>query len=437
MAVSNHILGMNARNFLYIRKYNFPSSKRIADNKLSTKKLLIKNNIPTPKLIKTFTDLNQVRNYDWSDLPATGFVIKPARGYGGIGILPIKRNYKNHCITTNNESHDHVQIESHILDILEGGYSLQSLPDKAYIEELLKPDLFFKKLGAIGLPDIRIIVFNNIPIMAMMRLPTPESQGKANIHLGAIALGIDLRTGITTHGIHHNKLISYLPNTKIKTKGIKIPYWDQILLLSAQTQNCFKRLGYAGIDIVIDNQNGIQVLEINARPGLSIQIANQESLRNRLERVENIPRPSPERGVEIAKSLFAQSFSDKLNNPTNILQIIEDIKLKNGRKTYITKAKIDSGAYRTSIDKKLAKNLGYKLSNRKVHVLSASGEKIRPTTEITFELAGKKIKTLASVIDRSHLRYPIIVGRIDLKGFLINPDSVDDEKYKDSYSEEF
>jgi hypothetical protein len=42
--------------------------------------------------------------------------------------------------------------------------------------------------------------------------------------------------------------------------------------------------------------------------------------------------------------------------------------------------------------------------------------------ELVFWLRGKKIKTAANVSDRSNLRRPMIIGRRDLKGFLVNPE---------------
>jgi len=42
-------------------------------------------------------------------------------------------------------------------------------------------------LGTFGLPDIRIICFNMVPVIAMLRIPTELSDGKANLHSGACA----------------------------------------------------------------------------------------------------------------------------------------------------------------------------------------------------------------------------------------------------------
>ena len=412
---------MNARNYLYIVKYNNSISKRRADNKLATKRLLIKNDIPTSNLLHVFATRKSIKKYIW-DLPQDGFVVKPARGYGGEGIL-VFNNWKDNVGTTvTGKEYTLRQIQSHILDIFDGIYSLQALPDKAYIEERIAPSPFFEKLAHIGLADIRIIVFNKIPVMAMLRLPTTKSHGKANLHQGALGLGIGMRTGITNNGIQKDNKVTFIPETKIKVRGIKIPDWDKILLLASSAQNA-SGLGFAGVDIVVDKKRGPLVLEINARPGLSIQNANMASLRTRLERVENLHVVNPERGVEIAKSVFAERFSDKVEPEEKMLSVIEPVAIygKNGSKMY--SAKIDTGAYRTSIDEAIAKELGLISFKGNFVTKSASGEQIRPAVKVSLKLGGRRISTVANVTNRSHMTFPIIIGVRDLKGFYVNPEN--------------
>lgn len=420
MAVTSKALGMNARNYLYIRKYNPPSAKRLADDKLETKKILIENGINTTNLIAAFYNRDQVRRFNWFNLPKEGYVIKPARGYGGGGILVIKKWLDYIGTSVVGENYNIKQLESHLLDILDGAYSLQFLPDKSYIEERVEPSQFFKKIAPVGIPDIRIIVFNKVPIMAMLRLPTRESGGKANLHLGAVGVGIDMRTGITTNGVYKGKIIRLIPESKIKIRGLKIPQWDDLLLLAAKTQSVIG-LGYAGVDIVFDGKKGPMILEVNSRPGLAIQLANNRSLRTRLERVENMFVPSPERGVEVTKSLFTDPTLEKVTTTPKILTLIQPVILRHNEKEIEIKAKLDTGAYRTSIDLKLALELGLYVNDEMIFIKSASGQKHRPTANLTYELAGKKIRTIATLADRTELQYPMIVGRKDLSGFLINP----------------
>jgi hypothetical protein len=325
------------------------------------------------------------------------------------------------------------QLESHIMDIFEGVYSLQALPDTAYIEERITPHHFFKRLTEVGLPDIRVIVCNCVPVMAMIRIPTEESKGKANIHMGAIAAGIDLRTGITKHAIYKGKSTLFFPNTKNKIRGIKIPEWDKILQIATKTQ-LISKLGYAGVDIVIDEHIGPMVLEINARPGLSIQNANLASLRSRLERIENLNTTSVERVIEVAKSLFAEKFAENIAVAPQVLHVIEPITVHENGNVVSVEAKLDTGAYRTSIGEELAHELQIPILDKKIHITSASGQQDRPAVRVHFTLAGKRISTIATIAKRAHLQYPVIIGRRDLKGFLVNPSrSKDYEDYAEEY----
>ncbi|OGD82957.1 hypothetical protein A3A54_01075 [Candidatus Curtissbacteria bacterium RIFCSPLOWO2_01_FULL_39_62] len=424
MPLSKGPLGMNARNFLYIRKYNSTLAKRIADDKLRTKRLLISHKIPTTRLIKAFNTRESVREFDW-DLPQSGFVVKPARGYGGEGILVFTGWKKDRGRTISGKRYNRKQLESHIFDVFEGVYSLQDLPDKAYIEEKVTSHKFFKKLVPVGLADIRIVLLKGIPIMAMLRLPTSESKGTANLHLGAIGVGIDIRTGITQHAIRHGTEIKKIPGTNYKTRGIKIPNWDNLLTLAAKTQEV-STLGYMGIDIVFDAKKGPVVLEINSRPGLEIQKANLDSLRMRMEKVEDIKVANVERGIELAKSLFASEVVQNVNVAPTMLSVLEPTTFhgRDTEKTY--EAKIDSGAFRTAVDWQVLKDLNIEPLSEKIWIDSTNGRQQRPAVKLDFTLAGKRIKTTGTVTDRKHMNYPIIIGRKDMTGFVINPTSAEE-----------
>jgi len=273
--------------------------------------------------------------------------------------------------------------------------------------------------------------------MAMLRIPTEKSFGKANLQLGALAVGIDLATGITTSATNKSRLIYFIPESKKKTAGIKLPDWEEILLLASKTQELID-LGFAGVDLVIDAKKGPVVLEVNARPGLKIQNANLASLRTRLERIQGIDIPTPKRGVALAQTLFAEKFSEKVSTSPQILPVVYPVFIRTKDTITEIKAKLDTGAYRSSIDKSLAKALHLPIDKEKIYIKSASGEAYRPTTRLSFQLAGKKITSQVSIVNRSHLKYPMIVGRIDLKGFLIRPeiDHEPDNERVDEVTEE-
>jgi len=419
-------LGMNARNFLYILPYNKAKAKARADDKLQTKKILLKKGIATPELLASFTDVKDARKFKWSSLPKS-FVVKPAHGYGGGGIILVKKWNGESGVLQGGGVIDIQQLEAHIFDILMGVYSLNSISDVAFIEERIVPMKFFKKIPVTGIPDLRVVVFSGVPVMAMMRIPTSDSDGKANLTMGAVGVGIDISTGITTYGWQRGYTVRLFPGTKIKMRGIKVPMWDEILDQAVHAQRASK-LGFAGIDIILDKNKGPLVIEINARPGLSIQSVNQASLLERLKRVENIkPKPTLERGIEIGKSLFTEEFSTKVKKVSNVIGVFEKVGINNGgsKKDHMVIAKIDTGAYRTSIDISLAKKLDLVEHDRVVKVRAASGKQERNTVKIILTIKGKKIETTASLTDRKELRHQLIIGRKNIRGFLVDTSKID------------
>lgn len=422
MPVSNSLLGMNARNYLYIRQFNRRSQKLVADDKLLTKGRLLENDVPTNAILATFNNLQEVRDFDWHSLPE-GFAVKPAHGYGGRGIIIVRKWNGESGTKSKNVKIDIQELEQEIFDALDGEHSLNNLPDSVFIEERIRPHTFFKKYASKGVPDIRVIVCNMVPVMAMVRLPTIYSDGKANLHLGALGVGIDLRTGITTYGVVHDQPVTYIPGTKIKVRGIKIPDWEKILDTAVRAQQC-SRLGFAGVDIVLDDKLGPLVLEINARPGLGIQIANQASMRTRLERIADIKVQTVKRGVELAQKLFAEESLEEVQDQSRMLGVIEKITIFGNDKKKVVRAKVDTGAYRTSIDSDLVEELGLDPHGTFVKVRSGSGRQHRRTVKLRFKMKGKEIETIATYTPRGHLRFPVIIGRKDMGGYLVDPSNI-------------
>lgn len=421
------ILGLNARNRLYLR-FNSKKGRRVADSKLLTKKVLGKAGLPVPALLTVFSRPQEVYSFDWLSLPEN-FVLKPASGYGGEGILIIRKKakYAGEWYLMDNSLVTVSDLRWRALDILAGQFSLHNFPDLVMIEERIRIAGIFQKYAYQGTPDIRVIVFNKVPVMAMLRLPTPESHGRANLHQGAIGVGIDLATGITTRGVWHGRGLKYIPGTKRKINGLKLPYWNTILTLAVKAQEAIPSLGFMGVDIVYDKDRGPMILELNARPGLEIQNANLAPLKRRLERVEGLEVHSADHGVKIAKALFAERFADRVmvEEGIKIVNGVEEVKIKglDGQIMPVL-ARIDTGAYRSSIDRDLAKNLG--LLNKE-NILwkdrfgyrSALGLQSRPVIGLNFWLAGRKIQTSASVADRGKMKYKVLIGRQDLEGFLV------------------
>ena len=420
-----YILGINARNLTYLRPSNSQRAIRIASNKLLAKKILSKNGLPVSQTYSVIETIQELKDFNWTNLPPT-FVLKPNQGLGGEGIIIVygrKKKFPYPWVKANKKLVEIKDLQEHISNILEGTFSLTNLPDIAFFEERIKLLKLFKPYAYRGIPDIRVIVYNSVPIMAELRLPTKESDGKANLHLGGIGVGIDLGTGITTTAIQKDRLIEYVPGTRMLLKGIQIPDWEEVLRLSIHAQQITK-IGFMGIDIAIDREKGPVILELNSRPGLSIQIANLASLNDRLQRVKGLKIRTISKGVKIAQDLFGGEVEEGLEEISGrkVIGINEPIEILDKEKNrHSTMAKVDTGAYRTTICTSLTKELGIDKIIGSKKVRGALGMDERPIINLSFVLDKRLVSTEAFIADRTELKYDIIVGRKDLKRFLVDP----------------
>ena len=310
------IMGINQRNGDYILKYNKRKFYPVVDDKIITKMRALEAKIDVPELYGIIETEHEISKLDEIIAGRNDFVIKPAQGAGGDGIIVIADRFdETRFKTISGRMISHSEIEYQISSILTGLYSLGGMRDRALIEYRVTPDPIFKSISFEGVPDIRIIVLMGYPVMAMLRLPTRQSSGKANLHQGAIGVGVDLGSGVTLKGTWLNEKIDKHPDTNNLVSGVRLPDWDNFMRLATQ---CYELsgLGYIGVDMVLDQQRGPLILELNARPGLNIQIANDNGLelRNKIvethlaelkqqQRIE-----SPEERMRFSQAHFAVNF---------------------------------------------------------------------------------------------------------------------------------
>lgn len=299
------VLGINQRNADFILPKNPRHFFPMVDNKRITKNLALEQNIQTPPLYGVIEILHDLKYFDEIIHSNAAFVLKPAQGSGGNGIVVVKERVKNKFRKSSGALIERGHLEHHIANILSGMFSLGGVSDACMVEYCVEAESTVADLSYQGVADIRTIVYKGIPVMAMMRLPTQESDGKANLHQGAAGVGIDLASGVTTFAILKNKPVLEHPDLGVPMAGFTIPRWHEILEISAR---CYEitGLGYLGVDVVIDQQLGPLLLELNARPGLSIQLANDQGMMPRLKKIDSlkeIPEDYRQR-VELSKTLF-------------------------------------------------------------------------------------------------------------------------------------
>lgn len=279
------ILGMNKRNIHYIGGENDRKYYPLVDNKLKTKVVAENAGIAVPKLLATIERQSQLRKLKDILADHDKFVIKPAQGSGGKGILVIVKREGDIFFKPNGQGLELRDIHRDISNILSGLYSLGGKPDVAMIEQLVEFDPIFERYSYEGVPDIRVIIYKGYPAMAMLRCSTKESDGKANLHQGAVGVGIDMSSGKALFAVQHDSPVTKHPDTGYDFSELQIPHWEKMLSLAA---SCYEvtHLGYLGVDIVLDKNLGPLILELNARPGLAIQIANRIGALKRFDKVD-------------------------------------------------------------------------------------------------------------------------------------------------------
>ena len=372
----------------------------LADSKIKTKNFLSARGIPVARLYASIHNKQDLDKFDWSTLPSS-FVLKPNSGYGGEGILIIKGRKGSNWVKNNGDLMTQEEIARHVSDILDGRYSIANISDIAFFEQRLEAPEPFSTMSYEGLPDIRVVVHNLIPVMAMMRVPTKVSQGKANVHFGGIAVGIDIAKGEMTHIIQYNKKIDSIPGFGEVT-GIKIPHWEEILLTASRVQQV-TNLGFAAIDLTLDKNVGPVLLEINARSGLAVQIANMAPLRKRLERIEGVKVNTPEKGIRIAQDIFGIKIESKEETAKPVVGNLERVEVMGKKTNKKIIAQITPSIEKSILDKKVAEEIGLSKSFCK------------------FNLMDVRIQTVIDIADFGKEKYKMQIGRRDLRDFLIDP----------------
>ena len=304
----NGVLGLNERNADFIMRLNPRRCYPRVDDKALTKELALAAGMAVQDLYGIIEHQGEVRQFADMVGGLKSFVIKPAQGSGGDGILVVtgRSERKKDCFRLSSGVLISTgELQHHISNIVGGQYSLSGNRDKALIEYCVHFDPTFAEVSYQGVPDIRVVVYRGYPAMAMVRLPTRASDGKANLHQGAVGAGVDMGSGVTLQGVLDDEVVDEHPDTGALVSGLQIPQWEFILETSAKGMEV-TGLGYLGVDMVIDRDRGPLILEMNARPGLNIQIANGSGLAKRVARIDQIYNASatPEERAAIARREF-------------------------------------------------------------------------------------------------------------------------------------
>jgi alpha-L-glutamate ligase-like protein len=283
ITIHRDVVGMNNRNIGLISPNNKRVNFKYADDKVLAKEILQANGIATPSTLAVITSMAEIEEV-WGRInQQSNIALKPSRGSGGKGIM-LLRNIGGSWHQGGKPISEET-IHTHIANILFGIYSFGD-SDTVLVEELVEPHPFYAEIYAGGLPDFRVITLNDTPVMAMLRMPTARSGGKANLHQGGLGIGIDMQRGLLLQAYDGENYHDMHPDSQAPIAGRTIPLWKEIIDLSVRTAKHFP-LKYLGIDIVMDQQKGPMIMEVNVRPGLAIQLANKRGLNSALRSLQN------------------------------------------------------------------------------------------------------------------------------------------------------
>ncbi len=279
------IFGMNRRNVELVYDRNPRHLYRLADDKLLAKEVLAAAGVPVPDNLATAEGLYELGGVLEILEDRGDFVVKPSLGGGGNGILVVGDNLAPGLWRkAGGRELSEDQLRTWLANILFGAYARGALKDRVMVEPRIYPDPVFASLWQDGLCDLRIITLDTRPVMAMVRVPTAQSDGKANLHQGGIGLAVDLDTGRVDRAVCARQALTHHPDSGVSLVGMQLPLWRETLATAVKAARAVP-LGFLGVDVVVDRQQGPLVLEINARPGLEIQNVNQRGLGLALEEV--------------------------------------------------------------------------------------------------------------------------------------------------------
>ncbi len=277
------VLGINSRNIDFVMALNSREHFGLVDDKLVTKRILLENGFPTPPLYAQARCHFEIADFLKRLQSRDRFVVKPSRGYGGAGISVVIGKKGSEWVLSSQNVFTHIEQRRYVADILYGVYSMDQTMDQAFAEATISGHPALSRICRKGIPDVRIIVCKGIPVAAMIRIGTEASGGKANLHAGGFAVGIDPGTGRTTDGWSRGKRIRRHPEADIELAGHEVPHWNQLWKLAGELREVFP-LDYMGVDLSIDALRGPAVIELNARPGLEIQNVVGRGLRECMQK---------------------------------------------------------------------------------------------------------------------------------------------------------
>ncbi|MGM0591090.1 MAG: RimK/LysX family protein [Halobacteriota archaeon] len=263
--------------------------------------------------------------------------------------------------------------------------------------------------------DLRVYIVDDEIIGAMYRY-APEGEWRTNVALGGAV----------------ENAVDSMPTEAAETA-----------LYAADVMD----LDYVGVDL-IESDEGWFVLEVNPTAGfkglyeatgrspapyiakLAIERAGGEVDEERVESLSATLDDSTPSGKPPTRAAMLAE--------TPVIGYITEVVVSGTSGSTQTLAKSDTGATRTSIDTSLAAEIGAGPIKSMTRVKSGSvkGGKARPVVDLVIGIGGTQHTVTGSVEDRSHMDYPLLLGRDILEHYQVDVRRRADEDRGEADTEE-
>ncbi len=191
-------------------------------------------------------------------------------------------------------------------------------------------------------------------------------------------------------------------------------------------------LDYAGVDIV-ETTDGPAVLEVNPTAGFKgLFEATRRSAAPHIARLaieHGGGSVDPDQVQELTATLDDSTPASKPRQPVvparrepTVIGYTEEVIVSGTTGSETVVAKSDTGASRTSIDTQVAAAIGAGPIQSMTRVKSGSSKATtsRPVVDVVIGVGGDRHTVSASVEDRSHMEYPVLLGRDILKNYQVD-----------------
>ena len=290
------ILGINRRNAAYTLAVNDRARYPLVDDKLETKRLCREAGIPVPELLAVASVHHETRGLAERLRAFPAFVVKPARGAMGNGILVLE--WRKEALFRGHRRFAEEDLAYHAGRHRVGPLLARRRPGRGDGGGAIVDRPLVRRPGRgrrAGHPRDRLPRRSDHGDGAgFPRSPPGAERTSTRAPSGP---GVDLGQGTLRRGIHEGRTVERSPDTGAEIAGFTLPHFDAVLECAVRATDT-TGLQYVGADVVVDARKGPVVLELNARPGLAIQLANAAGLRPRLDRVDALAGRPRDRALD-------------------------------------------------------------------------------------------------------------------------------------------